>query len=79
MAKTLKQQVPTEIVNNGVSNEDILWCHKMLSATGFTDEIKEKVSHIYKELFNEELVYSCCKNRGFIKLDYYVRNVLKLL
>ncbi len=79
MAKTLKKQVPTEIVNNGLSNEDILWCHSMLKATGFTDEIKEKVSSIYKQLFNEELVYSCCKNRGFIKLDYYVRNVLKLL
>lgn len=79
MAKTLKQQVPTEPVNNGLTNEEILWCHNMLRATGFTPEIKEKVAHIYKQLFNEELVFSCCKNRGFIKLDYYVRNVLKLL
>jgi len=79
MAKTLKQQVPTEIVNNGLTNEEILWCHNMLRATGFTDEIKEKVARIYKQLFNEELKYSCCKNRGFIKLDHYVRNVLKLL
>lgn len=78
MAKTKKQE-PVEIVNSGVSNEDILWCHSMLKATGFTDEIKVKVAHIYKQIFNEELVYSCCKNRGFIKLDYYVRNVLKLL
>jgi hypothetical protein len=79
MAKTLKKQEPRETMNNGVSNEDILWCHTMLSATGFTDEIKVKVDAIYKQLFNEELVYSCCKNRGFIKLDHYVRNVLKLL
>jgi hypothetical protein len=79
MAKTLKQQVPTEIVNNGVSNEDILWAHNVLRAAGYTNEIKDKVAGIYKQLFNEELVYSCCKNRAFIKLDYYVRNVLKLL
>ena len=79
MAKTLKQQVPTEIVNNGVSNEDILFAHNVLRATGCSDEIKLKVEGIYKQLFNEELKYSCCKNRGFIKLDYYVRNVLKLL
>jgi hypothetical protein len=79
MAKTVKQQVPTQPVNNGLTNEEILWCHSMLKATGFTDEIRDKVSSIYKQLFNEELVFSCCKNRGFIKLDYYVRNVLKLL
>ena len=79
MAKTLKQQVPTEIVNNGLSNEDILFAHNALRATGCNDEIKLKVEGIYKQLFNEELKYSCCKNRGFIKVDHYVRNVLKLL
>ena len=77
MAKTKKQE--TLPITNTVSNEDILWAHKMLQASGMTDEISNKVKSIYKELFNEELVFSCCKNRGYIKLDYYVRNVLKLL
>jgi len=79
MAKTLKQQVPKEPVNNGLSNEDILFAHNALRATGCSDEIRLKVEGIYKQLFNEELKYSCCKNRGFIKIDHYVRNVLKLL
>lgn len=77
MAKTKKQE--TLPITNTVSNEDILWAHKMLQASGMTDEISNRVKSIYKELFNEELVYSCCKNRGYIKLDYHVRNVLKLL
>jgi hypothetical protein len=74
MAKT-----KTQIVSNTVSNEDILWAHKMLQASGMSEEIEVKVKSIYKELFNEELVFSCCKNRGYIKLDYYIRNTLKLL
>lgn len=79
MAKKPKQQVQTEPTNNGLTNEEILWCHNMLRATGFTPEIKEKVATIYKQLFNEEFQMSCCKNRAFIRIDYYVRNVLKLL
>ena len=62
-----------------VSNEDILLAHKILNASGATDEHKEIANNIYKQIFNEDVVYSCCKNRAFIKLDHYVRNVLKLL
>lgn len=76
MAKNKRVEEP---ITNGISNEDLLWVHKMLQASGMTDEIKEKVQSIYKQLFNEELVFSCCKNRGYIKLDYHLRNVLKLL
>lgn len=76
MAKVKKIEEP---ITNGVSNEDILWAHKMLQATGMTDEIKQKVMSIYKQVFNEDLQIGCCKNRGYIKLDYYVRNVLKLI
>jgi hypothetical protein len=64
---------------SGVSNEDILLAHTILNASGATDEHKEIANNIYKQIFNEDVVYSCCKNRAFIKLDHYVRNVLKLL
>jgi hypothetical protein len=68
-----------EEVINGVSNEDILFVHEALKSSGMSDEVRERVNVLYKELFNEDIVYSCCKNRAFIKLDHYVRNVLKLL
>jgi hypothetical protein len=73
-SKTIEQPI-----TNGLSNEDLLWAHKMLQASGMTDEIRLKVESIYKQLFNEDLVFSCCKNRGYIKLDYHLRNVLKIL
>lgn len=60
-----------------VSTDEILWAHQMLKASGMSAEIKEKVGAIYKEIFNEELQLSCCKNKAFIKLDYYVRHELK--
>lgn len=69
MSKAKKQTSP--------DIDDILWAHKMLQASGMTDEIKDKVAAIYKELFNEELQLRCCKNKAYIKLDYYVRHELK--
>ena len=77
MAKA-KQQVQEPIVSS-VSNEDVLFAHMVLQASGATPEYKEKANSIYKQIFNEDVVYSCCKNKAYIKLDYYVRNVLKLL
>ena len=68
-----------EIITDGISNEDILFAHMVLQASGATQEYKDKANNIYKQLFNENVVYSCCKNKAYIKLDYYVRNVLKLL
>lgn len=77
MAKA-KQQVQEPIVSN-ISNEDILFTHMVLKASGATPEYKEKANAIYKQIFNEDVVYGCCKNKAYIKFDYYVRNVLKLL
>ena len=77
MAKA-KQVAQQPIVSN-ISNEDILFAHMVLQASGATQEYRDKAVGIYKQLFNEEVVYSCCKNKAYIKLDYYVRNVLKLL
>jgi hypothetical protein len=68
-----------EEVINGVSNEDILFTLEALRVSGMTDEVKEKVNHIYRTIFNEEIKHSCCKNRAYNKMDHYVRNVLKLL
>lgn len=68
-----------EIITDGISNEDILFAHMVLQASGATQEYKDKANNIYKSIFNEDVVYSCCKNKAYIKLDYYVRNVLKLL
>ena len=42
-------------------------------------EYKDKANAIYKQIFNEDVVYSCCMNKAYIKLDHYVRNTLKLL
>ena len=78
MAKA-KQQVQEQQSTNSISNEDILFAHMVLQASGATQEYKDKANSIYKQLFNEDVVYSCCKNKAYIKLDYYVRNVLKLL
>ena len=80
MAKA-KQQVQTvqEPIVNSISNEDILFAHMVLKASGATQEYKDKANSIYKQIFNEDVVYSCCKNKAYIKLDHYVRNTLKLL
>lgn len=77
MAKA-KQQVQEPIVSS-ISNEDVLFAHMVLKASGATEEYKQKANAIYKQIFNEDVVYNCCKNKAYIKLDYYVRNVLKLL
>ncbi len=80
MAKSKQlQTVQEQITTNNVSNEDILFAHMVLQASGATDEYKERATSIYKQLFNEEVRYNCCKNKAYIKLDYYVRNVLKLI
>ena len=80
MAKA-KQQVQKvqEPMTSSISNEDILFAHMVLQASGATQEYKDKANSIYKQIFNEDVVYSCCKNKAYIKLDYYVRNTLKLL
>lgn len=62
---------------SNLSTDEILWAHKMLQASGMTDEIKQKVGAIYKQIFGEELQIRCCKNKAYIKLDYYVRHELK--
>jgi hypothetical protein len=67
-----------EIITDGISNEDILFAHMVLKASGATQEYKDRANSIYKQLFNEDVVYSCCKNRAYIKLDHYVRE-LKLI
>jgi hypothetical protein len=77
MAKA-KQVVQQPIVSS-ISNEDVLFAHEVLKASGATQEYKDKANSIYKQIFNEDVVYSCCKNKSYIKLDHYVRNVLKLL
>ena len=79
MAKAKQQKVQEQIKTNNISNEDILFAHMVLQASGATQEYKDKANNIYKLIFNEDVVYSCCKNKAYIKLDYYVRNVLKLL
>lgn len=78
MAKA-KQQKVLEPTTSNISNEDILFAHMVLQASGATKEYKDKANNIYKLIFNEDVVYSCCKNRAYIKMDHYVRNVLKLL
>lgn len=78
MAKA-KQQVLQVQQEQQVTNEDVLFAHMVLQASGATQEYKDKANSIYKSIFNEDVVYSCCKNKAYIKLDYYVRNVLKLL
>ena len=79
MAKAKQQKVQEQPIANNISNEDILFAHMVLQASGATQEYKDKANNIYKLIFNEDVVYSCCKNKAYIKLDYYVRNVLKLL
>ena len=75
MGKVKKVEEP---ITSNVSNEDILFAHMVLKASGATQEYKDRANSIYKELFNEDVVYSCCKNRAYIKLDHYVRE-LKLI
>ena len=80
LEKLKQEQIKKEKqITNSISNEDILFAHEVLKASGATQEYKDKANNIYKSIFNEDVVYSCCKNKAYIKLDYYVRNVLKLL
>ena len=67
-----------EPITSNVSNEDILFAHEVLGASGATQEYKDRANSIYKQLFNEDVVYSCCKNKAYLKLDYMVRQ-LKLI
>ncbi len=67
-----------EIITNSISNEDILFAHMVLKASGATQEYKDRANNIYKVIFGEDVVYSCCKNKAFIKLDYMARQ-LKLI
>lgn len=76
MAKTKQTIQP---ITSNISNEDIMFAHMVLQSSGATPEYKERANSIYKELFGEDVVYSCCKNRAYIKLDYYIRNTLKLI
>jgi hypothetical protein len=73
------KQLAQQPMTSSISNEDILFAHMVLQASGATQEYKDKANNIYKLIFNEDVVYSCCKNRAYIKMDHYVRNVLKLL
>jgi hypothetical protein len=75
MGKVKKVEEP---ITSNVSIEDILFAHMVLKASGATQEYKDRANNIYKQLFNEDVVYSCCKNRAYIKLDHYVRE-LKLI
>ena len=71
-------KVKKEIITNSISNEDILFAHMVLKASGATQEYKDRANSIYKVIFGEDVVYSCCKNKAFIKLDYMVKQ-LKLI
>jgi hypothetical protein len=75
MGKVKKVEEP---ITSNVSNEDILFAHMVLKASGATQEYKDRANNIYKIIFGEDVVYSCCKNRAYIKLDHYVRE-LKLI
>jgi hypothetical protein len=79
MAKQKQQVQQEQPITNSISNEDILFAHMVLKASGATQEYKDRANSIYKQLFNEDVVYSCCKNRAYIKLDHYVRETLKLI
>jgi hypothetical protein len=78
MGKVKKVEEPI-ITEQKYSNEEILFALEALRASGMTQEIRTKVNDVYMYLFNEHIVYSCCKNRAYIKMDHYVRNVLKLI
>ena len=74
----MKKKIEEQPITSNVSNEDILFAYEVLRASGATQEYKDRANSIYKQLFNEDVVYSCCKNRAYIKLDHYVRQ-LKLI
>lgn len=74
----MKKKIQEQTITSNISNEDILFAHMVLKASGATQEYKDRANSIYKSIFNEDVVYSCCKNRAYIKLDHYVRQ-LKLI
>ena len=74
----MKKKIEEQPITNNISNEDILFAHMVLKASGATQEYKDRANNIYKIIFGEDVVYSCCKNKAFIKLDYMVRQ-LKLI
>ena len=74
----MKKKIQEQTITSNISNEDILFAHMVLKASGATQEYKDRANNIYKIIFGEDVVYSCCKNKAFIKLDYMVRQ-LKLI
>ena len=73
-----KKIIKEQTITSGITNEDILFAHMVLKASGATQEYKDRANNIYKVIFGEDIVYSCCKNRAFIKLDYMAKQ-LKLI
>jgi hypothetical protein len=73
-----KKIIKEQTITSGITNEDILFAHMVLKASGATQEYKDRANNIYKIIFGEDVVYSCCKNRAFIKLDYMAKQ-LKLI
>ena len=74
----MKKKIQEQPITSNVSNEDILFAHMVLKSSGATQEYKDRANNIYKSIFNEDVVYSCCKNKAFIKLDYMAKQ-LKLI
>ncbi len=73
-----KKIIKEQTITSGITNEDILFAHMVLKASGATQEYKDRANNIYKIIFGEDVVYSCCKNKAFIKLDYMAKQ-LKLI
>ena len=73
-----KKIIKEQTITSGITNEDILFAHMVLKASGATQEYKDRANNIYKVIFGEDVVYSCCKNKAFIKLDYMAKQ-LKLI
>jgi hypothetical protein len=75
----IKKVEEIKITEHKYSNEEILFTLEALRSSGMTENIRTKVNEVYRYLFNEDIVYSCCKNRSYIKMEHYVRNTLKLI
>lgn len=53
---------------------------ELTSYGGIKEEKKEFISKVYKEIFNEELIYDCnsCVSTQARKFKYYINNTLKI-
>lgn len=79
--KEITEMIPLEDLPYIPDQKDIIEAYyELTSYHGVKEDKKEFISKVYKEIFNEEMVYDCnvCVSTQARKFKHYITQVLKL-